>query len=100
MPLSRPTLPATRCGSAAWAGGGDGGRCDDPHSLANMRHQLTIRSYEMNGAPLRLRCENEVGFKMVKRTAAIELAHEYRDLGAGQGGYNEDLEFYGDQVPI
>ena len=54
----------------------------------------------MNGAPLRLRCENEVGFKMVKWKAAIERAHEHRDLGAGQSAYNEDLEFYGDQVPI
>ena len=54
----------------------------------------------LHGAPLRLRCENEVGFKMVKWIAAIELVHDYRDLGAGQGGYNEDHEFYGHQVPI
>ena len=63
-----------------------------------MRHRLTILAYEMNGAPvsvlhgapLRLRCENELGFKMVKWIAAIEFVHDFADLGAGQGGYNED----------
>ena len=37
---------------------------------------------------------------MVKWITAIELVLDYRDLGAGQGGYNEDHEFYGHQVPI
>ena len=68
-----------------------------------MRHRLTILAYEMNGAPvsilhgapLRLRCENELGFKMVKWIAAIEFVRDFADLGAGQGGYNEDHEFYG-----
>ncbi len=48
-----------------------------------MRRELTILAYEMNGAPvsvphgapLRLRCENELGFKMVKWIAAIEFVH-------------------------
>src|SRR5665213_3579299 len=92
----------------SFADGGDGGRYYDAHSLSNMRHELTILAYEMNGAsvsvlhgaPLRLRCENEVGFKMVKWIAAIELVHDYADLGAGEGGYNEDHEFYGYRVPI
>ena len=73
-----------------------------------MRHELTILAYEMNGtpvsvlhgAPLRLRCENELGFKMVKWIAAIEFVHGFADLGAGQGGYNEDHEFYGYRMPI
>jgi DMSO/TMAO reductase YedYZ molybdopterin-dependent catalytic subunit len=73
-----------------------------------MRHDLTILAYEMNdapisvlhGAPLRLRCENELGFKMVKWIAAIEFVHDFATLGAGQGGYNEDHEFYGYRMPI
>jgi DMSO/TMAO reductase YedYZ molybdopterin-dependent catalytic subunit len=73
-----------------------------------MRHELTILAYEMNGAPvsvlhgapLRLRCENELGFKMVKWIAAIEFVHDFADLGAGRGGYNEDHEFYGYRMPI
>lgn len=90
------------------ADGSDGGRYYDAHQLFNMRHRLTILAYEMNGkplsvlhgAPLRLRCENELGFKMVKWIAAIELVADFSDLGAGQGGYNEDHEFYGYRMPI
>ena len=80
----------------------------DVHKISNMRHELTILAYEMNGAPvsvlygpaLRLRCENGLGFKMVKWIAAIEFVHDFADLGAGQGGYNEDHEFYGYRMPI
>jgi DUF2945 family protein len=43
---------------------------------------------------------NELGFKMVKWIAAIEFVHDFADLGAGQGGYNEDHEFYGYRMPI
>jgi len=90
------------------ADGGDGGRYYDVHKMHNMRHELTILAYEMNGhpvsvlhgAPLRLRCENELGFKMVKWITAIEFVHDFADLGAGQGGYNEDHEFYGYRMPI
>ena len=88
--------------------GSAGGGYYDVHRIENMRHEMTILAYEMNGAPvsvlhgapLRLRCENELGFKMVKWIAAIEFVHEFADLGAGQGGYNEDHEFYGYRMPI
>ena len=42
----------------------------------------------------------KLGFKMVKWIAAIEFVHDYADLGAGEGGYNEDHEFFGYRVPI
>ena len=108
LDLVKPMEDARYVVLYSFADGGDGGRYYDTHSLANMRHELTILAYEMNGAavsvlhgaPLRLRCENEVGFKMVKWIAAIELMHDYADLGAGEGGYNEDHEFYGYRVPI
>ena len=54
----------------------------------------------VHGAPLRLRCENELGFKMVKWIAAIEFVADFADLGAVLGRYNEDHEFYGYRVPI
>jgi DMSO/TMAO reductase YedYZ molybdopterin-dependent catalytic subunit/thiosulfate reductase cytochrome b subunit len=90
------------------ADGSEGGRYYDVHEMVNMRHRLTILAYQMNdeplsvlhGAPLRLRCENELGFKMVKWIAAIEFVSDFADLGAGQGGYNEDHEFYGYRMPI
>ena len=40
------------------------------------------------------------GLKMVKRIAAIEFVHDFADIGAGQGGYSEDHEFYGYRTPI
>jgi sulfoxide reductase catalytic subunit YedY len=103
MMLVEPTEAARYAVFYSLADGGEGGRYYDVHEIANMRHRLTILAYEMNGepvsvlhgAPLRLRCENELGFKMVKWISAIEFVHDFADLGAGQGGYNEDHEFYG-----
>jgi DMSO/TMAO reductase YedYZ molybdopterin-dependent catalytic subunit len=88
--------------------GGHGGFYYDVHTVENMRHHASILAYEMNGsplttlygAPLRLRCENELGFKMVKWIRAIELVDDFSTIGSGQGGYNEDHEFYGYRAPI
>lgn len=106
--LVRPTPEVRYAVFYSLADGADGGRYYDVHKIENMRHDLTILAYEMNGAPLsvlhgaplRLRCENELGFKMVKWVAAIEFVRDFADLGAGQGGYNEDHEFYGYRMPI
>lgn len=108
LDLVRPTPDARYAVFYSLADGADGGRYYDVHELFNMRHQLTILAYEMNGAPLsvlhgaplRLRCENELGFKMVKWITAIEFVHDFAHLGAGFGGYNEDHEFYGYRMPI
>jgi sulfoxide reductase catalytic subunit YedY len=108
LELAQPTVEARYAVFYSLADGADGGRYYDVHKLENMRHELTILAYEMNGAsldvmhgaPLRLRCENELGFKMVKWIAAIEFVADFTDLGAGQGGYNEDHEFYGYRMPI
>lgn len=88
--------------------GGEGGRYYDVHRIHNMRHELSLLAYEMNGqpltvlygAPLRLRCENELGFKMVKWIEAIEFVESFDHLGAGQGGYHEDHDFFGYRMPI
>ena len=58
----------------------------------------TILAYEMNGvplpvahgAPLRLRVEPKLGFKMVKFLRSIEVVADYRDVGEGMGGVRED----------
>jgi sulfoxide reductase catalytic subunit YedY len=108
LELVRPTPEARYAVFYSLANGADGGRYYDVHELFNMRHQLAILAYDMNGAPLtvlhgaplRLRCENELGFKMVKWIAAIEFVHDFAHLGAGHGGYNEDHEFYGYRMPI
>jgi methionine sulfoxide reductase catalytic subunit len=67
------------------------------------KHPQTILAYEMNGkkleiphgAPLRLRVETQLGYKMVKWLRSIELVSDYRNIGRGQGGYREDTMFYG-----
>lgn len=108
LDIVRPTSEARYAVFYSLADGDDGGRYYDVHKISNMRHRLTILAYEMNGAPvsvlhgapLRLRCENELGFKMVKWIAAIEFVHDFADLGAGEGGYNEDHEFFGYRMPI
>lgn len=108
LELVKPAAQARYVVFYSLADGADGGRYYDVHSLSNMHHALTMLAYDMNGAPLsvvhgaplRLRCENELGFKMVKWIAAIEFVADYADLGAGQGGYNEDHEYYGVRTPI
>jgi len=108
LELVRPTAQARYAVFYSLADGADGGRYYDVHQLFNMSHNLTILAYEMNGspltvlhgAPLRLRCENELGFKMVKWIDAIEFVEDFKHLGAGQGGYNYDHEFYGYRMPI
>jgi DMSO/TMAO reductase YedYZ molybdopterin-dependent catalytic subunit/thiosulfate reductase cytochrome b subunit len=60
----------------------------------------TLLAYEFNGeplpvphgAPLRVRIENELGFKMVKYLCAIELVDDYRKVGGGMGGIREDTQ--------
>jgi len=108
LDLVRPTSEARYAVFYSLADGDDGGRYYDVHKISNMRHRLTMLAYEMNGAPvsvlhgapLRLRCENELGFKMLKWIAAIEFVRDFADLGAGEGGYNEDHEFFGYRMPI
>jgi DMSO/TMAO reductase YedYZ molybdopterin-dependent catalytic subunit len=108
LDLVKPTADARYAVFYSLADGDDGGRYYDVHRLSQLRHELTILAYEMNGAqvsvlhgaPLRLRCENEIGFKMVKWIAAIEFVHDFADLGAGEGGYREDHEFCSYRAPI
>jgi methionine sulfoxide reductase catalytic subunit len=91
LELVRPTEEARYAVFYSMAKGDDGGRYYEMND-----EPLRV----MHGAPLRLRCENELGFRMVKWLAAIEFVNDYADLGAGQGGYNDDHEFYGHRMPI
>jgi sulfoxide reductase catalytic subunit YedY len=76
--------------------------------IEEANHSQTILAYEMNemplplshGAPLRLRVETKLGFKMVKWLKSIELVEDYRKFGEGQGGYREDFQYYGTGAEI
>ncbi|MEO9338227.1 molybdopterin-binding protein [Mesorhizobium sp. SB112] len=66
--------------------------------LADARHPQTILAYGMNGvplpvengAPLRVRVERQLGYKMPKYIGKIELVDSFVPIGMGQGGYWED----------
>jgi DMSO/TMAO reductase YedYZ molybdopterin-dependent catalytic subunit/thiosulfate reductase cytochrome b subunit len=62
-----------------------------------------ILAYDMNGAalpvehgaPLRLRVEHQLGYKMAKWVNRIELVDDFRQIGKGQGGWRDDvLDYY------
>jgi hypothetical protein len=44
--------------------------------------------------PLRLRAENQLGYKMVKWIERIEFIESEKTLGQGEGGENEDGEYF------
>ena len=66
--------------------------------LIDALHPQTILAYEMNGrplpiphgAPLRLRVERQLGYKMAKYLMRIELVDSFAGIGDGNGGYWED----------
>jgi sulfoxide reductase catalytic subunit YedY len=72
------------------------------------RAPQTLLAYDMNGhplpvdfgAPLRLRLETQLGYKMVKWIRSMELIASYEDIGAGYGGWRADLLHYGRIAPI
>lgn len=52
------------------------------------------RLTEVYGAPLRLRVENQLGYKMVKWIERIEFVESEKQIGKGEGGSNEDDEYF------
>ena len=66
--------------------------------LEDAVHPQTILAYEMNdrplpiehGAPLRLRLENQLGYKMAKYIRALEFVASFQKMAQGKGGYWED----------
>ena len=89
-------------------GAGEPGLYYDAHKIEHMRHENSILAYEMNGkplpmlhgAPVRLRNELELGFKQVKWVQAVEFVATFKNLGSGEGGFNEDNDFYGYRASI
>jgi DMSO/TMAO reductase YedYZ molybdopterin-dependent catalytic subunit len=87
----------------SFAVGPDGGIYYDAQPIEQMGYTLTMLAYDMNGepvsfghgAPLRLRNETQLGFKMVKWIKGIEFVEDFAEVGGGLGGYNNDHEFFG-----
>jgi DMSO/TMAO reductase YedYZ molybdopterin-dependent catalytic subunit/thiosulfate reductase cytochrome b subunit len=79
-----------------------GGVYYDTQSLENVLKPECLLASAMNGAqlpleygaPLRLRVENQLGYKMVKWIERIEFVESDKNLGEGEGGSNEDQEYF------
>jgi DMSO/TMAO reductase YedYZ molybdopterin-dependent catalytic subunit len=84
-------------------------RCADPMDQAGTRyyesidmedawHPQTILAYELNdeslpignGAPLRVRVERQLGYKMAKYIMRLQLVDSFATIAGGHGGYWED----------
>jgi DMSO/TMAO reductase YedYZ molybdopterin-dependent catalytic subunit len=96
-------LPAARV--VAFFSFGDslyGGSYYDTQLLENVLKPECLLAFEMNGkplsevygAPLRLRVENQLGYKMVKWIERVEFIESEKQIGAGEGGKNEDDEYF------
>ncbi len=66
--------------------------------LVDAFHPQTILAYELNGqplpiangAPLRLRLERQLGYKMAKYVIWLEIVDDFSRIAGGKGGYWED----------
>ena len=66
--------------------------------MVDAYHPQTIMAYAMNGqtlpiphgAPLRLRVERQLGYKMAKYVMRIEVVESFAKFGLGRGGFWED----------
>jgi DMSO/TMAO reductase YedYZ molybdopterin-dependent catalytic subunit len=78
--------------------GDDDGNYYESVGLEDAFHPQTILAYEMNGAalpiphgaPLRLRVERQLGYKMAKYVMRIEAVEEIAGVRGGRGGFWED----------
>jgi len=76
----------------------DGTRYYESIDLEDAHHPQTILAYELNdqvlpmpnGAPLRVRIERQLGYKMAKYIMRIELVESFAGIAGGKGGYWED----------
>ena len=74
------------------------GRYYETIDLEDAFHPQTILAYDMNdqalpiahGAPLRVRVERQLGYKMAKYVMRIDAIEDFASLGRGSGGFWED----------
>jgi len=103
LELAQPNAEAKWVVFYSLGDGPDGGIYYDAHPIEQMKHHLTMLAFDMNdeplsfghGAPLRMRNENQLGFKQVKWVKGVEFVANFSEVGGGYGGYNPDHEFFG-----
>lgn len=75
-----------------------GSRYYESIDMLDAYHPQTILAYELNdeplpiknGAPIRVRIERQLGYKMAKYVMRMELVESFADIAGGKGGYWED----------
>ncbi len=100
--LVRPKPQAKVVAFFSFGEGLYGGAYYDTQSFANVLKPECLLALQMNesgfpevyGAPLRLRVENQLGYKMVKWIQRFEFIESEKHLGEGEGGKNEDDEYF------
>src|ERR1043166_9511620 len=100
--LVKPTAAARTVVFFSFGDGLYGGGYYETQRLEDVLQPQCLLALEMNqqplpdvyGAPLRLRAENQLGYKMVKWIERIEFIRSEKQLGAGEGGKNEDDEYF------
>ncbi|SEN19668.1 DMSO/TMAO reductase YedYZ, molybdopterin-dependent catalytic subunit [Mucilaginibacter gossypiicola] len=100
--LVKPHANVTTVAFYSFGEGLYGGTYYDTHTLDNCMKPASILAWEMNyepltpayGAPLRLRIENQLGYKMVKWIARVDFVESHETIGKGFGGKNEDDEYF------
>ena len=85
-------------GEPAKGGAQSPGQYYESIGLVDAMHPQTLIAYDMNGkpldvphgAPLRLRVERQLGYKMAKYVQHIQVVSDFRTISGGHGGYWED----------
>ncbi len=72
---------------------------DDPQTILAVGMNGVPLPVE-HGAPVRLRAETQLGFKMVKWLRGIEFVEDLSEIGQGQGGWREDFQQYSTHAGI
>ncbi len=100
--IVKPNPEVTEIAFYSFGEGMYGGTYYETHTLDNCLKPEAILAWEMNyetlpiehGAPLRLRVENQLGYKQVKWIKSIEFIKSHKDVGKGFGGKDEDDEYF------
>jgi methionine sulfoxide reductase catalytic subunit len=100
--LVKPKAGAKTVAFFSFGGALYGGLYYDTQTLDNVLKPECLLALQMNGAPLsevhgapvRLRVENQLGYKMVKWIERIEFVESEKQVGKGEGGKNEDDEYF------
>ncbi|MEO7086539.1 MAG: molybdopterin-dependent oxidoreductase [Gemmatimonadaceae bacterium] len=100
--LVRPRPEATVVAFYSFGDASYGGAYYDTQRLDNVLKPRCLLASRMNGqplpavygAPLRLRVENQLGYKMVKWIERIEFVESVKQIGKGEGGAKEDDDYF------